>query len=376
VKTFLLVLGIAWLGLGTALGANPAAVDEILKLKSAGVNEETVVAFIKSKNLAYGLSSDDLISLRDKGLTPAILNAMLGSGGSPAATTQPTSAQNAPRAPITYPGQPVATPPPPAPSVQPAVPAAPTVAAAPTVPIVAPPLSGDATHYAPELNAYGRWILGDDGQWYWQPSVVLSSPGWRPYWDAGHWVNTDQGWYWASDYPWGGITFHYGRWSLHPRHGWVWLPDRVWGPSWVVWRTGGEYCGWAPLPPGVVFNVNAGVFFHHGHAVATGFDFGLDWHHYNFSLVSDMGSRPVLRLRTEVEIQGVFRSSVVLHGYTSVRSGGTVRIVNRGVEPGRVAAIRGHPVETVRIHDTRSVEPGRSRERVDSRKGRIDVYRH
>ena len=109
--------------------------------------------------------------------------------------------------------------------------------------------------------------------------------------------------------------------------------------------------------------------------MAVGFDFGLDWRHFNFSLVSDMGSRPVLRLRSEVERQNVFRQTVVLHGYTAVHSGGSDHFFNHGIEPGRVAAVRGRPLETVRIHDVHSVEPGRSRERIDSHRNRIDVYR-
>src|SRR5439155_23110527 len=32
-------------------------------------------------------------------------------------------------------------------------------------------------------------------------------------------------------------------------YGWVWVPDTTWGPSWVDWRFGGGYVGWAPLPP-------------------------------------------------------------------------------------------------------------------------------
>ena len=364
VKSILWVIGMGWLGLTALLGANSAAVDEVLKLKAAGVSEDTIVAFIRSRNLQFALTSDDLIRLRDQGITPAILNARLTS----APASSPATA-----GPVVYPGQSTGTPA--APALQHAVPAAPLAPPAPVASTPPPALTGDAAYFAPELSGNGHWILVDGSEWVWQPAVVLASPGWRPYWDAGHWVYTDQGWFWASDYSWGGVTFHYGRWHLHPRHGWVWSPDRVWGPAWVVWRSGGDYCGWAPLPPGVVFNVGAGVFYHHGHAVTAGYDFGLEWRHFNFSLVSDLGSRPVLRLRTEVELQNAFRSTVVLHGYGSVRSGGTLHIVNRGIEPGRVSAVRGHPVETVRIHDVRSVEPGRSRERVDSRRGRIEVYR-
>ena len=56
-----------------------------------------------------------------------------------------------------------------------------------------------------------------------------------------------------SDEPWGWACYHYGRWAYDSYYGWVWVPDTVWGPSWVCFREGGGYCGWAPLPPGVAF---------------------------------------------------------------------------------------------------------------------------
>ena len=72
--------------------------------------------------------------------------------------------------------------------------------------------------------------------------------GWHPY-TYGHWVYTDVGWTWVSDYEWGAIPYHYGTWVLEPELGWVWVPGYVWAPAWVVFRTGPSYVGWAPVPP-------------------------------------------------------------------------------------------------------------------------------
>jgi Family of unknown function (DUF6600) len=100
------------------------------------------------------------------------------------------------------------------------------------------------------LATEGYWVdVGSYGR-CWHPSYVAAY--WRPYCD-GEWVWTDDGWYWQSDEPWGWATYHYGRWTLDPYYGWVWVPDTVWGPSWVCFREGGGYCGWAPLPPGARF---------------------------------------------------------------------------------------------------------------------------
>src|SRR2546426_4578479 len=31
--------------------------------------------------------------------------------------------------------------------------------------------------------------------------------------------------------------------------GWAWIPGEEWGPAFVQWRHGGDYVGWAPMPP-------------------------------------------------------------------------------------------------------------------------------
>ena len=71
---------------------------------------------------------------------------------------------------------------------------------------------------------------------------------------------TDSGWYWVSDEPWAWATYHYGRWDYDSYYGWVWVPDTEWGPSWVEWREGDEYVGWAPLPPGARYGPDGYVF--------------------------------------------------------------------------------------------------------------------
>ena len=132
----------------------------------------------------------------------------------------------------------------------------------------------DVTYFYDSLAPYGTWVQLDGYGWCWQPTAVVVTPGWRPYCNGGYWVYSDYGWYWQSTYSWGWAPFHYGRWHLHARCGWVWLPDRVWGPAWVTWRTGGDYCGWAPLPPYAVFDVHHG-WRYNGVSVSAGFGFGL-----------------------------------------------------------------------------------------------------
>jgi hypothetical protein len=116
----------------------------------------------------------------------------------------------------------------------------------------------ESDFYEP-LSPYGRWeVVGSYGR-CWIPSGVGAD--WSPY-SEGYWQYTDAGWYWVSDEPWGWATYHYGRWDSSPQFGWYWVPQRQWAPSWVSWREGGGYVGWAPLGPAgqgvVAFNRRGG----------------------------------------------------------------------------------------------------------------------
>jgi hypothetical protein len=98
------------------------------------------------------------------------------------------------------------------------------------------------------LGTDGSWVEVAEYGYCWQPSVAVSNSNWRPYAD-GYWAYTDVGWTWVSYEDFGWATYHYGRWTRLRDHGWFWVPGREWGPAWVSWRTGGDYVGWAPLPP-------------------------------------------------------------------------------------------------------------------------------
>jgi hypothetical protein len=109
------------------------------------------------------------------------------------------------------------------------------------------------------LNPYGIWADYPNYGYVWIPKGY---PGFSPYATAGHWTITDDGWTWASDYPWGWATFHYGRWDYDNIYGWFWVPDDEWGPAWVLWRRSPGNYGWAPLRPGDSINISFGSDFH------------------------------------------------------------------------------------------------------------------
>jgi hypothetical protein len=100
-----------------------------------------------------------------------------------------------------------------------------------------------------ELAPYGSWIDDASYGWIWMPSAGLVGASFAPYYTNGHWVLSEFGWTWVSDWSWGWAPFHYGRWTTVSGRGWCWVPGRNWGPAWVSWRSGGGYVGWAPLPP-------------------------------------------------------------------------------------------------------------------------------
>ncbi|MBD3748979.1 MAG: hypothetical protein IE931_05740 [Sphingobacteriales bacterium] len=109
-----------------------------------------------------------------------------------------------------------------------------------------------------ELSYYGDWINNPKYGYVWRPNV---DSDFRPYYTNGHWVMTEYGNTWVSDYDWGWAAFHYGRWYYDNYDGWIWVPDTNWGPAWVTWRSGGGYYGWAPLGPRVSININIGNVF-------------------------------------------------------------------------------------------------------------------
>lgn len=117
-----------------------------------------------------------------------------------------------------------------------------------------PPAELSYQSFYDALSPYGQWIDNPQYGYVWMPNV---GPDFKPYSTNGNWVYTDGGWTWASNYPWGWATFHYGRWFFEEGYGWTWIPGNEWAPAWVSWRQSPEYYGWAPLGPNVSISVSA-----------------------------------------------------------------------------------------------------------------------
>jgi hypothetical protein len=301
---------------------------EVIRLAESGVGDEVVLAYIQNSQAAFNLGADDVLYLRDVGLSSAVITAML---------SHDTTLRDQ---------YPAANPNPPAPVQEP--PPQPESDVPPAYATTPPP---EVNYFYNDLSPYGTWVQLDGVGWCWQPRVVVINRGWRPYCDSGHWLNSDCGWYWQSDYSWGWAPFHYGRWYLHNRCGWVWTPDTTWGPAWVIWRSSGDYCGWAPVPPHAVFDIGFGWRFN-GLRVGLDFDFGLRADHFTFVAYRDFTHRDLgHRHLMASEVNRVYSHTTVINNYTVNNR----MVVNRGIAVDRVSAATHSEIRRIAIRDTPSV---------------------
>ncbi len=189
----------------------------------------------------------------------------------------------------------------------------------------------------------GNWIEVADYGYGWQPDVAVNDPNWRPYAD-GYWAYTDDGWTWISYEDFGWAAYHYGRWARLADYGWIWFPgsDLDWGPAWVSWRTGGDYIGWAPLPPrgpGVVYEGQP-----IGAQADIEFDIGPEY--YNFVDVRFIGE-PVLRDRIFAPSQNVtYINNTVNVTNISVRNN---VVYNYGPDYNVLSAHSSRPIQRLSI---------------------------
>jgi hypothetical protein len=222
-----------------------------------------------------------------------------------------------------------------------------------------------------DLAPYGTWVSLAGVGWCWQPRAVVVSHGWRPYCDGGHWIYSDCGWYWQSDYSWGWAPFHYGRWQMHPACGWVWTPDRVWGPAWVTWRSGGNYCGWAPLPPHAYYDAHSG-YHYNGVAVGASFGFGLGVAQFTFVSTSDFNHHDISHHQVHsTQVKNVYNNTTIINNYTVKNN----TVVNQGIPVEHVAAATHTQIHKAVLRDAPAgAAPATHRAAADA--ATPVVYRH
>jgi hypothetical protein len=297
---------------------------DVIKMVQAGVDASTVQTYIANCQSPFNLDADKILFLKDAGVPSDLINAMLdrdkalyAASAAPPPVTAPPSAQ----AVTTDSG---------------AIPD--------TVDTAPPPADVDLNYFNDSLAPYGTWVDVAGYGRCWRPTVVIYDSSWRPYCDRGHWVYTDYGWYWDSDYAWG-TTFHYGRWFLNPQFGWCWYPDTVWASSWVTFRSGGDYCGWAPLPPFAVFRPGAG-FYYRGASVGVDFDFGLSTTCFTFVSADHFcDRRPRAFAVASAEIPRVYHQTTIINNFNV----DSRFVANRGIPVDHITRVTHRQLEPVHV---------------------------
>jgi hypothetical protein len=124
------------------------------------------------------------------------------------------------------------------------------------------------TYWNGHLAPYGVWVDDPSYGRVWVPHSHVVGSDFAPYVSGGHWaLDENDDWIWVSDYAFGGVVFHYGRWVWISGRGWAWIPGLRYAPAWVAWRTpvgGYGYVGWAPLPPAWIWFGGVSVVYGYG----------------------------------------------------------------------------------------------------------------
>jgi len=305
----------------TAFGSE--AVDNMIKLRRAGIERDVMLAFVRTSSILYELNGEEIQKLEDNDVPATVIIAMLDHDrdlqrGAPVVvetSAQPvrndeyyenvTTAAYAPRA-----------------------------------------EEMNVSFFYEALAPHGSWLQDREFGWVWQPTVASRDRDWRPYSQGGQWVWSDHGWYFESSYDWGWAAFHYGRWHRNDDRNWVWVPGTEWAPSWVDWRQSDTHIGWAPLPPESRYEHGIGFSFRNKR-VGADFHFGLGEHDYSFVrsdrfLERDLGT--VLVPQTNVTT--VYNQTTVVNN-TYVYNDN--RIINRGVAPEIVSRATQRPVKAVQV---------------------------
>jgi hypothetical protein len=299
---------------------------QVVQLAQSGVDVSVILSYVNSSSSPFNLTSAQIIYLKDLGLPDDAITAMIQRD------QQLGAAANA-------------TPP-----------ATPESIAQTETP--AQPADITENYFYDTLSPYGGWVNVEGYGLCWRPTVVVYDSSWQPYCDHGHWVYTDAGWYWFSDYAWGGCAFHYGRWFHDSHYGWCWWPDTTWAPSWVCWRYSDDYCGWAPLPPHTVYHPGVGIYFN-GARVSAGFDFGIRANFFTFVPTRNFNDPHPRRFRSPPsQVTKIYDHTTIINNFTvNNHDSHNQIIINNGIPPERITAVTHKQIARVSIEESSSLAP-------------------
>jgi WXXGXW repeat (2 copies) len=191
------------------------SVSEVLKLAQSGVGDDVILAYVKNSTSTFNLSANDIVALKDNGISSAVLAAMLSHDTDlKKQVAQSPSPAQTPAGQYTYDqklygseGQQPAQPAPQPAAAQPA--AAPAPVAAQPAPAPAP-----------------QTVVVQSAPPPAQVEVIPVSPGPDYYWTPGYWSWRGGAYVWiGGSYayrPRPGAVYVNGYWGHHG-HGYVWV---------------------------------------------------------------------------------------------------------------------------------------------------------
>lgn len=313
---------------------------QVVRMAQAGVDESIIMVYVTNSSRTFNLDADKIVYLTDLGLPTEMVTAIMQQDQKLqqefAAAQAEQQAQQLPPAPPTQ-----------------AAPA-PEPAAADTAVAMTPPAPVTVNYFNETLSPYGSWVVVNGYGNCWRPAVCTYNPAWQPYCDRGHWVYTDCGWYWSSDYAWG-ATFHYGRWFRDASVGWCWSPDTVWAPSWVTWRYSDNYCGWAPLPPQTYCQAGVGIVYQ-GSGVSVGLSFGLGASCFTFVPTQYFcNPHPKNYCAPPSQATQIYNNTTVINNIRIHGSGHNQIVINNGIPVQGVVNSTRTPIRPLPVQQ---VDPG------------------
>jgi hypothetical protein len=199
-----------------AVSAAPVPADlspsaaEVVRLARSGVSDPVVLTYINNSQSLYNLSANNILYLKNAGLSSQILSAMLSHDGAVRSKPGPATYDQRLYAPAKPPNTAAAIPTQPVLPARPAAPAQPQVPASPApvptpAPVVTMPSSPQPSVIVEQTPPAPR------------VEVIPVAPRPNYVWVSGCWSWRGARWVWIG-----------GRWAPRPRPGAIWV-DGYWG---------------------------------------------------------------------------------------------------------------------------------------------------
>jgi hypothetical protein len=191
----------------SSLSSPPAA--DVVKLAQSGVTDDVLLAFVNSSQQPYNLSANDILYLKNAGLPPAVLEAMLRHDSALAKFPSPGNSQQKSSA-----------------AGNPTTPAPLQIISAGRPPQAGSPTARLSTS-SPPAQVQGETVANRQPPPARIEPVPPPPPGYDYVWTPGYWSWRNGAWVWVR-----------GSWKIRPRpgalwvsgywmrndHTWVWVP--------------------------------------------------------------------------------------------------------------------------------------------------------